>query len=60
MMKQQFPSFVMLALAALGSIGGLGWSLYSGGYVVAVGVVGLSFMAWPKIVEHWNNVFGKG
>lgn len=50
----------MLALAALGSIGGLGWSLYSGGYVVAVGVVGLSYLAWPKIVDHWNNVFGKG
>lgn len=47
----------MLALAALGSIGGLGWSLYNGSYVIAVGVVGLTYMAWPEIVRHFKVLF---
>ena len=57
-MEKQFLSLVMLALAVLGSIGGIGWSLYNGGYVIAVGVVGLTYLAWPKIVEHLKNLVG--
>jgi len=56
-MKKKFLSLVMLALAALGSIGGLGWSLYNGGYVIAVGVVGLTYLAWPEIVKHFKVLF---
>ena len=56
-MAKKFFSFAMLALAVLGSIGGLGWSLYNGGYVIAVGVVGLTYLAWPEIVKHFKNLF---
>jgi hypothetical protein len=56
-MKKQFLSLIMLALAVLGSIGGFGWSLYNGSYVIAVGVVGLTYLAWPEIVRHFKVMF---
>lgn len=56
-MKKQFLSLIMLALAVLGSIGGFGWSLYNGSYVIAVGVVGLTYLAWPEIVRHFKVLF---
>ena len=46
-MKKYF-SFVMICL--------LGWTLYSGGYVIAVGVVAVAYMAWPKLVEYFHNL----
>lgn len=54
-MKKYF-SFVMICLYILGVIGGLGWTLYSGGYVIAVGVVAVAYMAWPKLVEYFRNL----
>lgn len=54
-MKKYF-SFVMICLYILGVIGGLGWTLYSGGYVITVGVVAVAYMAWPKLVEYFRNL----
>ena len=54
-MKKYF-SFLMICLYILGVIGGLGWTLYSGGYVIAVGVVAVAYMAWPKLVEYFRNL----
>ena len=54
-MKKYF-SFVMICLYILGVIGGLGWTLYSGGYVIAVGVVAVAYMAWPKLVEYFRDL----
>ena len=54
-MKKYF-SFVMICLYILGVIGGLGWTLYSGGYVIAVGVVAVAYMAWPKLVEYFHDL----
>lgn len=48
---KQFVAFLMICLYALGVIGGLGWSLYSGGYVIAVGIVAVAWMALPKLRE---------
>ena len=45
---EEFFSFIMICLYILGVIGGLGWTLYSGGYVIAAGVVAVAYMAWPK------------
>lgn len=56
-MAKKFLSLILLALAVLGSIGGLGWSLYNGGYVIAVGVVGLTYLAWPEIVKNFKVLF---
>ena len=46
----------MICLYVLGTIGGLGWVLYSKGYVIAVGVVAVAFMAWPKVKEYYNKL----
>ena len=46
----------MLCLYILGTIGGLGWVLYSQGYVIAVGVVAVAVMAWPKVKEYFNKL----
>ena len=54
-MKKYF-SFIMICLYVLGVIGGLGWTLYSGGYVIAVGVVAVAYMAWPKLVEYFHDL----
>lgn len=56
-MAKKFLSLILLALAVLGCIGGLGWSLYNGGYVIAVGVVGLTYLAWPEIVKNFKVLF---
>lgn len=56
-MAKKFLSFILLSLAVLGCIGGLGWSLYNGGYVIAVGVVGLTYLAWPEIVKNFKVLF---
>lgn len=43
--------FLMICLFALGFIGGLGYTLYNEAYVVSVGVLGLTWMALPKVRE---------
>jgi uncharacterized membrane protein len=48
--------FVMLCLWVLGVLGGIGWSLYSGGYVIAVGVAVTGWMAWPKVKEYFTKL----
>ena len=45
--------FIMLCLWVLGVLGGIGWSLYSGGYVIAIGVAATGWMAWPKVQEYF-------
>lgn len=41
--------FIQLCLYALGVIGGLGWTIYSKGYVIAAGVAALGAFAFPYI-----------
>ena len=54
-MKKYF-SFVMICLYILGVIGGLGWTLYSGGYVIAVGVVAVAYMAFPSAKKYFKEL----
>lgn len=46
-MKQGFISFIILALYILGSIGGFGYSVYSGAYLISIAIIALAVMAWP-------------
>lgn len=48
--------FAMLCLWAIGVLGGIGWSLYSGGYVVAVGVACTGWMAWPTVKDYFTKL----
>ena len=44
--------FIMICLAAFGSIGGIGYTIYCHAYVISVGVAGLAFMAFPTIKNY--------
>lgn len=43
--------FFVLCLYVLGTIGGVGYTIYCGGYPIALGVVALAVMAYPKAKE---------
>ena len=44
--------FIMICLAVLGAIGGIGYTIYCHAYVISVGVAGLAFMAFPTIKDY--------
>lgn len=46
--------FVLICLYALGVIGGVGYTLWCGAYLIAIGIASLGWMAWPKVVECWK------
>ena len=48
--------FMMLCLYVLGTINGIGYSIYIGEYVTAIGVAVLAYMAWPTAVNYWKNL----
>jgi hypothetical protein len=52
-MKKAFY-FLMLLLYVLGAINGIGYSIYIGEYVTAIGVTVLAFMAWPTAVNYFK------
>lgn len=56
MSMKKFVSFIMICLYVLGTIGGLGWVLYSEGYVIAVGVVAVAFMAFPSVKKYFKEL----
>lgn len=46
--------FFVLALALLGIIGGIGYTIWQKAYVIAIGIAALTFLAWPKIREYFK------
>ena len=55
-MAKKIFSFIMLCLYVLGTINGIGYSLYIGEPVTAAGVAVLSYMAFFKAREYFNNL----
>ena len=51
---KKYYYLVMLALYVVGAIGGIGYTLYIGEYVTAVGIAVLAFMALPTAVNYWK------
>lgn len=48
--------FILLFLTLIGIIGGIGYSIYDGRWVIAVGIAVAGYMAWPKVkkvFEEW-------
>lgn len=41
---------LLICLYALGVIGGVGYTLWCGAYLIAIGVAALRWMAWPKVL----------
>ena len=46
--------FFVLALALLGIIGGIGYTIWQKAYVIVIGIAALAFLAWPKIREYFK------
>lgn len=46
--------FFMLCLFLLGSIGGIGYTIYCDAYVITIGLIGLSYMALPTALNFWD------
>lgn len=49
--------FLVLALAVLGLLGGIGYTIYYGGYPIAIGIAVLGYLAYPKAKEMFKNLF---
>lgn len=47
--------FIYVCLYTLGVIGGLGWTLSNHAWVIAAGVVGLAYMAFPELQKAFKN-----
>lgn len=45
---------VMLFLYLIGTVNGVGYSLYIGEWVTAIGVAILAVMAFPTAVNYWK------
>ena len=56
-MKQGFISFIIMALYILGSIGGFGYAVYSGAYLISIAVHALAVMAWPTAKKCIEDLF---
>ena len=55
-MKQKILALVMLFLYAIGTVNGIGYSLYIGEWVTAISVAVLSVMALPTAVKCWEEL----
>ena len=49
-MKKVFY-LILLFLALIGIVGGIGYTIYFGAYVVSVGLVAAGYLVYPKVVE---------
>lgn len=56
---KKIAAFAAVCLYTLGSIGGLGWSLYNHSYLIAVGVVVLAVMAVPTLLKAVETLTGE-
>jgi uncharacterized membrane protein len=55
-MKNPFVCFLLLALYVLGAINGIGYSIYIGEWVTAIGVAVLAAMAWPTAKDCYKRL----
>ena len=55
-MKQKILALILLFLYVIGTINGIGYSIYIGEYVTAIGVLVLATMALPTAVKCWEEL----
>jgi hypothetical protein len=55
-MKQKILALILLFLYVIGTINGIGYSIYIGEYVTAIGVLVLAVMALPTAVNCWHEL----
>ena len=49
-------SLILLFLKIVGIAGGIGYSIYQGAWVIAVGLVAAGYVAYPKCAELVRNL----
>ena len=49
-------NFILLFLTLVGIIGGIGYSIYDGRWVIAVGIAVAGYMAWPKVKKMFEEL----
>ena len=57
-MKNKILAFVMLVAYVIGTINGIGYSIYIGEWVTAICVAVLSVMAFPTAKNCWKELNG--
>lgn len=55
-MIKNFYYFFMFCAYILASIGGFGYAVMGGSWPVAISIVLLAIMAWPKFTEYFNKL----
>lgn len=50
---EKIISFLLVCAYILGVLGALGYTLYCEAYLIAVAVVVVAWMAWPKFIEQF-------
>ena len=50
--------FILLILTVIGIIGGIGYSIYNGAWVIAIGLVVTGYMAYPKVKDLIDKLLG--
>lgn len=53
---KKIVSLFLLFLTIVGIAGGIGYSIYQGAWVIAVGLVAAGYMAYPKCMELVKNM----
>lgn len=56
MTMKKIVSLFLLFLTIVGIAGGIGYSIYQGAWVIAVGLVAAGYMAYPKCMELVKNM----
>lgn len=51
-MIKNFFYFLMVCAYILATVGGFGYALLGGSWPIAIAIVALAFMAWPKFNEY--------
>ena len=52
----KYYEFLMVVLALVGCIGGIGYCIFEGALPVAAGIVVLSILAYPKWMEYLRDL----
>ena len=51
-------NFILLFLTVIGLVGGIGYGIYDGRWVIAVGIAVTGYMAWPKVKKVFEELIG--
>ena len=58
MIMKRVLCFILLFLTIIGLIGGIGYGIYDGRWVIAVGIAVAGYMAWPKVKKVFGELIG--